>query len=310
MPATSLVIDTDTASDDAIALIIAARSAATVRAITVVGGNVPLPQAVRNAQVTLEIVGLSGVPLHRGLPHPLLRPLETAQEAHGEDGMSGVPFPEPSYPVAEAHAVAALLDIAAHEPGRHHLVTLGPLSNIAAALFIDPDLLTRFTRTTMMIGAADNRGNIAPTGEFNAWVDPEAAAVVFAAPGRKEMVGWDASRQYAVITPEDEAHLRTLGPLGVLTADVNGVYRDFCREVTGVPGYDLPDPLAMAVALHPELVTERQHLHMTVATDAVTRGQTFPDRRPASPPPNLEVITAVDSDAFKQVLFTSVGDEP
>ena len=169
----SLVIDTDTGSDDAVALLMAARSSQVeIRAVTTVAGNVPLAQATRNALVTLELAGAVDVPVHEGLAKPLLRELSTAQFVHGEDGMSGVPLPPPSATPASGHAVDLLRRVAAEQPGRHVLVTLGPLSNIAAAILVQPDLLTRFTAVVAMAGAFDGVGNVHPVGEFNVWADP------------------------------------------------------------------------------------------------------------------------------------------
>ncbi|MEN8114675.1 MAG: nucleoside hydrolase, partial [Actinomycetota bacterium] len=139
----SLVIDTDTASDDAVALLLALRApGAEVRAVTVVAGNVPLEFAVRNAIVTLDLCDAGGVPVHVGAAGPAGRPLETAQFVHGHDGMAGVPLPDPSRAPSRQGAVEALVEIAASEPGVHDLVALGPLTNIAAALDHDAGFLT------------------------------------------------------------------------------------------------------------------------------------------------------------------------
>jgi purine nucleosidase len=301
----SIVIDTDTASDDAIALVLAVREPSVdVRAVTVVAGNVPLDLAVRNAIVTLDLAGGSEIPLHAGRDRPLVRPLDTAQFVHGEDGMGGASLPEPSRPPTSDDAVGALLEIAAHEAGRHDLVTLGPLTNIAAALERDPEFLTRFGHVYLMAGSPDGVGNVDALGEYNVWADPEAATAVFAAPGAKTMIGWNISRTFAVMDDEEQAALAAVGPLGRFAIDINGDVEQYCLD-TGLAGFDLPDPIAMAVALDDSIVVEATDEWLVVGLDGPTRGCTIPDRRFGRPDPNIRVLWSVDEAAFKQRLFTA-----
>ncbi len=305
----SMVIDTDTASDDAVAILLALRHPdVSVRALTIVGGNVPLEYGIRNAAITLEMSGSGRVPIHPGCEKPLVRRLETAQHVHGVDGMSGAALAPPSLRPQAPHAVLALLEIAGDEPGRHDLVTLGPLTNVATALSVDPALLTRFRHTYMMLGAADGRGNVSPTGEYNAWADPEAAEIVLKAPGFKTMVGWDVSRQHAVITPSEDRRLRGLGRLGAFAADINRSVFAFATEISGTPGYDLPDPVTMAVAIDPSLITEHDERHLAVSMDHATRGLTFADFRRPLRSANTRVVTAVDGPRFKEMLYAALTE--
>jgi purine nucleosidase len=159
-----LVIDTDTASDDAVALMLAlAEPGVTVDAITVVAGNVPLPQAVRNAIVTCDVMGRPDVPVLAGRPGPIMRSLDTAQDVHGANGMGDVVLPEPSRAPSDEHAVTALVRLANEAPGTRTLVTLGPLSNLATALLLDPDLLGKWAHVWCMYGVADAAGNASPS---------------------------------------------------------------------------------------------------------------------------------------------------
>ena len=179
MPDLRLLIDTDTASDDAVALLLAARHpGATIDAVTTVAGNVPLDLATRNALLTLELAGAGGLPVHRGCDRPLLRPPETAQHVHGLDGMSDAPLPEPAGAATGEHAVDAILRMAREQDRKLTLVTLGPLTNLAAALVRDRGLFGRFRHTYCMAGAADACGNISPGAEFTAWADPEAGQLL------------------------------------------------------------------------------------------------------------------------------------
>lgn len=299
----SLVIDTDTGSDDAVALLLAARHPdVSIRAVTTVAGNVPLPLATRNAIVTLDICGASGVPLREGLAEPLVRPLETAQNVHGENGMGGVSLPPPSRSPDPGHAVDLLRRIVAEEPGEHTLVTLGPLSNIATAILLEPRLLEGFAGVYLMAGAFDGIGNVDLVGEFNVWADPEAAQIVLDAPGAKTFVGWDQSWRYAVMTAAEQAALRAVGPLGAFVVDINADVDAFAREVTGLDGYDLPDPITVAIAIDPSLALETETVHVRVALDAVARGGTLIDRRPVAPAPNCTIVTRSDEAGFKRML--------
>lgn len=307
----SLVIDTDTASDDAVALVIALRTPGVrVRAVTTVAGNVPVDQGTRNALITLDLAGGHDVPVYVGLGSPLLRPLETAQFVHGQDGMGGATLPEPTRGADAGHAVDVLRQIAADEPGEHVLVTLGPLSNIAAALLIDPDLLTKFEHTYLMLGAFDGVGNVHAVGEYNAWADPEAAAIVMAAPGHKTCIGWDVSRRYAVVHPADQEALVAAGPLGRFSVDINRSVDDFCRTVSGLDGYDLPDPVAMAVAIDPSIVVRSAAQHVTVGRDEAGRGGTFVDHRLGAAAANTVVASEVDPARFMAMLLAACrGDD-
>ncbi|GAA2872902.1 nucleoside hydrolase [Nonomuraea rubra] len=280
-----------------------------VLAVTTVAGNVPLATATRNALITLEMAGQAGVPVHPGCDRPLTRPPSTAQHVHGLDGMGDVGLPEPARGPAEGHAVDVLLSLPRRHPGELTLVTLGPLTNLAAALLRDRELLTRFRHVYCMAGAADMRGNVSPTAEFNVWADPEAARVVLqaATPDRVTWIGWDVSRKYAVMTPDDQRHLESLGtPLAAFAHRINRTVADWARNVTGLAGYDLPDPVAMAVALRPELVLGSEQAHVDVAVGDETRGQLVIDRRRSAPPPNLTLVRRVDEQGFKQLLFDAL----
>ncbi len=303
-----LVIDTDTASDDAVALVMALMHPnVCVEAITVVAGNVPLPAAVNNALLTIERSIAAGrsasVPVYAGLDGPRNRPLETAQYVHGDDGMGDIGLPLAVTVPAGNDAVDQLLTLPGRSDAPLTLVTLGPLSNVAAALERDPLLLTRYEHTVMMAGAPDLMGNVNEHGEFNVWCDPEAADSVCAAPGRKTLVGWNISRQYAVMTPHDQAHVRTLGPLGEFVHTINRVVDEYARS-TGLAGYDLPDPIAMAIAIDPTIATRvtQQAIHITIE-GADDRGASVPTNN--SPRPMMAIVWEADESAFKRQLFAA-----
>ncbi len=304
----TLIIDTDTASDDAVALVLAARDEnVAIRAVTVVAGNVPLEYAVRNAIITLDLCNHAHVPVYAGRSGPLIRPLETAQFVHGEDGMGGAVLPPPSRSEESRDAVDALLEISARESGQHDLITLGPLTNIAAALDVDPGFLTRFGHVFLMAGAPDAVGNMTALGEYNVWADPEAAAVVLAADGAKTLIGWNISRKHAVLTPAEQGDLRTRGRLGAFAVEINSAVNQYALA-TGLSGFDLPDPVAMAVALDDEIILEATDEWLVVGLDEPTRGCTIPDRRFDRTRPNTRVVWRIDESAFKRRLFDACAD--
>jgi purine nucleosidase len=310
----SIVIDTDTASDDAVAILLAvAEPDVEVRAITVVAGNVPLDLAVRNALVTLDITGAPSIEVFAGRGAPLTRPLDTAQFVHGDDGMGGAHLPTTARTAMPEGGVDALVRIAREEPGRHDLLTLGPLTNVAAALAIEPGLLTGFGHTYLMAGSPDGVGNVNALGEYNVWADPEAATAVFAAPGAKTMIGWNISRHFAVITPGDQDTLAACGPVGEFVVEINRDVDAYARA-TGLAGFDLPDSIAMAIALDDTLILDATDEHLVVGADGPTRGCTLPDRRividPVPTAPPIRVVWAADEDRFKQRLFAACRHLP
>lgn len=267
-----MIIDTDTASDDAVAVLMALMNPDVhVEALMIVAGNVPLDLGVNNALVTVNscvAAGGQSAPVYAGSGSPLHRALETAQFVHGEDGMGDIGLAKATTAAEPEDAIDQLLSRASAEPGEITLVTLGPLTNIARALRSDPLLLTKFKHTYMMAGAPDDVGNVNRLGEFNVWCDPEAASQVFAAPGDKTMIGWNISRLFAVMTPADQDLLPSLGPLGSFVQVINGVVNDYAVS-NGLAGYDLPDPIAMSIAIDPSIATMNSVEFIRVHTDGL-----------------------------------------
>jgi purine nucleosidase len=303
------LIDTDTGSDDAVALVMALKHPAiAIEAITIVAGNVPLLQGAQNALYTVALCGTT-VPVYLGAARPLLRPLETAQNVHGQDGMGDIGLPLQGRVPASGHAVDVILSTIHRHAGELTLVTLGPLTNIALALLRDPSIAAKVKRCVVMGGIGYGHGNVTPVAEFNIWVDPEAAKIVFDSGLLIEMVGWDMSYQYATFGPDDSAHLRRIGtPLAEFCVDIQSVLNNFALSETHLAGYDLPDPLAMAIALDPSVATKVTPLFVDVETNStLCRGQTVVDTlNLLKRPPNVSVVQAVDRDLFVALLHQSV----
>ncbi|MEJ2320709.1 MAG: nucleoside hydrolase [Gemmatimonadales bacterium] len=317
----AMLIDTDTASDDAVALIMAARWAdVQIEAVTIVAGNVPVDQGVRNALYTLELCG-SDAPVHRGSAEPLRRSLVTAQFFHGGDGLGDRGYPPPRRGAAAEGAVEAIVRTARENPGLL-LVTLGPLTNLARALEIAPDLASLVGRCVVMGGAACTVGNVTPAAEFNLWVDPDAARIVFESGLPIEMVGWELCRQEANLDDADMAHVRSFdNPLALFAIDCNAVALEANRRQSGDPGLGLPDPIAMAIALDPSVCTRRSAHRVLLETESeLTRGMTVVDALEIHDyphnekvwghlaRPNVVVCWEIDVPAWKAMLFRSLRD--
>jgi purine nucleosidase len=303
----TFIIDTDTASDDAVALVMALRHPdVEVAAITVVAGNVPLDEAVQNAMYTVELCGREGtVPVYAGRAEPLSRALRTAQFVHGQDGMGDIGLPLTGRVPAPGNAVDVLVDeITRRPPGSVTLVTLGPLTNVALAIQRDPSIATRLREIVTMGGTGDAVGNITAAAEFNMWVDPEAAAIVFSAGARLVMVGWDISRKYAVIDAEEAVRLRELGSFGAFAVDIQATLTDFVKAETHLAGFDLPDPIAMAVAIEPAIATRVEHLNVRVETvSQIAAGQTVVDHLGVEHlEPNVHVVLEASREGFLDLL--------
>ena len=305
----NFIIDTDTASDDAVALVMALKHPdIDVRAITVVAGNVPLPQAVQNALYTVELCG-ARAPVYAGCAKPLLRPLETAQEVHGDDGMGDIGLPLAGRAPAAGHAADVLRERITEQAGDITLVTLGPLTNVALALLREPELAQMVSRCYIMGGIGSGHGNVTPLAEFNIWVDPEAARIVCESGMKITMVGWDISWKYATFDARQADEIRRIGtPLAEFVVDIQAILTAFAQAETGLAGFDLPDPITMAAAIEPAICQYRDY-HVDVTTgDGLARGLTVVDVLGVTgEPKQIRVATRADREAFVEMLKRSVS---
>jgi purine nucleosidase len=303
------LIDTDTASDDAVALVMALTYPdVQVEAITAVSGNVHVDQAVQNALYTVEICDKK-VQVYRGAEKPINRSLKTADYVHGRDGMGDIGLPLSGRTPAEGHAVTKIIETINHFPGNITLVTLGPLTNLALALLQDPSIASKIKECITMGGTGHGHGNVTPVAEYNIWVDPEAAKVVFESAIPLKMVGWDASIAYATFNSQEMEKLRNIGtPLAKFCVDIQKALNKFAVEKMKLEGFDLPDPLAMAVALDPSVATRTKSLYVAIETDSeLCRGQTVVDHLAVTKhEPNAEVILEASRKKFLHILHDAV----
>jgi len=270
-----VIIDTDPGVDDALALLLAMRSPELkIEAITPVAGNVPLELTLPNALRLVEIAGRTDIPVAVGARVPLVRRLVTAQYAHGENGLGGAVFPEPTTkPVAEP-APEFIRHIVRKYPHEVTLITLGPLTNVATALNSDPELAGLIRGLTMMGGSLSG-GNITPAAEFNIYVDPEAARIVFQSGIPITMVGLDVTRK----TSLTDDHVRTLeaaqNPAAQAAAKIGRNAINHNRERGFLVGPNMHDSLAVASFLDPTILKWQEYYVDVETTGEMTAGETL-----------------------------------
>src|SRR5438105_5958157 len=270
-----VVIDTAPGVDDALALLVAMRSPELrIEAITPVARNVPLELTLPNALRMVEIAGRTDIPVAVGAKTPLLRRLVTAAYAHGENGLGGAVFPEPKIkPVAEP-AAKFISQIVRKYPGEVTLITIGPLTNIATALNMDSEL-AGMVRSLVMMGGSLSGGNITPAAEFNVYVDPEAARIVFQSGVPITMVGLDVTRK----TSLTDEHVKTLeagqNPVSQAAAKIARNAINHNREQGFLVGPNMHDSLAVAGFLDPSLLKFKDYYIDVETTGELTAGETL-----------------------------------
>jgi len=307
-----ILVDTDTASDDAVALLMALREPEIkVEAITVVAGNCPLDTCVKNALIAIERARTYIPPLYAGMSGPLLRKLFTAESVHGKDGMGDMNLPAPAHQKQPDHAVDALICTARQYQGELEIITLGPLTNLAMAILREPRLAEWIKRVYIMGGAGLGPGNITPVAEFNFFVDAEAAHIVMDSKLQKTVVGWDVCMAKTFISRSDIEHLNSLGELGQFAVRCNATLVEFNKQ-WGKDGFDLPDPTTVAAALYPEMITRQFDAYSYVEFKSErTYGQFVIDSlRLTSESPNARIIAEIDAEMFKSKLFHLLSEKP
>ncbi len=275
----AFLIDTDTASDDAVALIMALRAPdVAVQAITTVAGNVSVEQATTNALYVVELCG-ADVPVYAGADKPLLRTYQNATWFHGRDGLGDHGYPAPHRSAGRLHAADAIIETVEANPGLV-MVTLAPLTNLALALAKKPSIAGKVGRCVIMGGAPCCEGNVTPAAEYNVWVDPESARMVARSGIPVELIGWHLSRGDAVLSDRDIAAVEELKtPLAHFAIECNSHARSAYKIQTGEDGISLPDPVAMCLAIDPSIGTcWSEHFLDVEVQSELTRGMTVVDR--------------------------------
>ena len=306
MPPRKIIIDTDPGQDDAVAILLALASPldVTVLGITAVAGNVPLALTAGNARIICELAGRTDIPVFAGCAAPLVRTLVTAEHVHGKTGMDGPQMDAPTMPLQDRHAVDFIIETLRTEPpGTVTLCPLGPLTNIATAFRDAPDIIPRVQEIVLMGGAYFQVGNITPAAEFNIYVDPEAAQIVFRAGIKLTIMPLDVTHK--VLTTA--ARVQAFRDLGTRVGDMVAAWTDFFErfdiEKYGSGGAPLHDPCVIAYLIDPALFSGRQvNVEVETVSD-LTLGMTVADwwgvtKRPR----NALFIGDVDADGFFALL--------
>jgi inosine-uridine nucleoside N-ribohydrolase len=304
---TKIVIDCDPGHDDAIAILLALASPEVeLIGVTTVAGNQTLDKTTRNALVTLDVGGRPDIPVAAGADAPLQRNLRTAAHVHGETGLDGPELPEPSAEPVAGHAADFLAELI--EPGTV-LVPTAPLTNIALLLERYPDMRERIDRIVWM-GGAIGEGNVTPAAEFNAFVDPEAAAAVFASGVPITMVGLDVTHK-ALFTRAHAEQLRVAGRAGRFVAELSDFFQRFHERSYGFEGSPIHDAMAVAHVIDRTLVTTRR-VNVAVETRSeLCDGRTLVDLRGVTRrAENADVGVDVDAKRFLELLVSRIGSLP
>ena len=307
---TPIIIDTDPGQDDAVAILLALASPELeVLGITAVAGNVPLEKTARNVRMVLELAGRIDVPVHAGAAKPLVRPLRTAEHVHGREGLDGPVLPDPEMPLAGEDAAGFIIDTLLSRPaGSVTLCPIGPLTNIATALQRAPQIAERIARIVLMGGAYFEVGNITPAAEFNIYVDPEAAQIVFKSGVPITVLPLDVTHKVLVTRDRVEA-FRALGtPVGQAVAEWVEFFERFDVNKYGSEGAPLHDPCVIAWLLAPELFSGRK-INVEIETvSELTRGMTVADWWGVTDrEPNALFIGDVDADGFFKLLTERIA---
>lgn len=279
-----------------------------VLAITAVAGNVPLDLTVRNSLILVELAGREDVPVYRGSVRPMVKELVTAEYVHGPTGLDGADLPPPTLEESPGHAVDRIVELVNSSNRPVTLCTLGPMTNLALALVRDPGIAGNIEQIVMMGGGFFEGGNTTPAAEFNIYVDPHAAHVVFTSGIPIVMMPLDVTHK-ALITPNRLEQFSALGTAaGDAVAGMLGFYDRWDMEKYGLPGAPLHDPTVIAYLLQPDLFEGR---NVSVEIDIApgpTLGMTVIDWWGVTDdPPNALVINDIDADGFFDLLAGRIG---
>ena len=305
-----IIIDTDPGQDDAVAILLAlASQELEVLGITAVAGNVPLALTELNSRILCDLAERQDIPVFAGCDRPLARDLVTAEEVHGKTGLDGMDLFDPATPLQDKHAVDYILDtLAEHEAGSITLCPLGPLTNIGLALQRNPDIVRRTREIVLMGGAYFEVGNVTPAAEFNIYVDPEAAKLVFESGIKITVLPLDATHQ-ALTTPGRIEAIRAIGNrAGIAIAGMTSFYERFDQRKYKKGGAPLHDPCVIAYLLDPEIFSGR-YVNVEIEIEsALTRGMTVADWWDVTDrQANATFIGQTDADRFFTLLTERIA---
>ena len=309
--ARKIIIDTDPGQDDAVAILLALASPELkVIGITVVAGNVPLPLTELNTRKVVELAGSPDIPIFAGCSEPIDRKLVTAEHVHGHTGLDGPVLPDPSIKLQSKHAVDYLIETLRYTADVT-LCPLGPLTNIATALQRAPEIVTNIREIILMGGGYFEGGNITPAAEFNIYVDPTAADIVFRSGVPITVLPLDVTHQVLVTPPRVEALRSLSNNAGPAVAEFTDFFERYDKEKYGSEGAPLHDPTVIAYLLDSALF-EGRHINVTIETKSrLTLGATVADWwRVTDRPRNAIWVRNVDVDGFFKLLTDRIATLP
>jgi purine nucleosidase len=306
-----IIIDTDPGQDDAVAILLALASPEDIEVlgITAVAGNVPLPLTERNARIICELAGRPDMGVYAGCDRPLSRALVTAEYVHGKTGLDGPQLPDPVMPLQTEHAVDFIIRTLRAEPaGTVTLCPLGPLTNIAMAFRMAPDIVGRVQEVVLMGGAYFEVGNVTPAAEFNIYVDPQAADIVFRSGVPLVVMPLDVTHK-ALTNRARVTAFRGMGTEpGRMVAEWTDFFERFDMQKYGSEGAPLHDPTVIAYLIRPELFTGR-HINVEIEVQSeLTMGMTVADWWGVTGrAPNAMFMGGIDAEGFFALLSERIG---
>ncbi|MFU8897313.1 MAG: nucleoside hydrolase [Roseinatronobacter sp.] len=310
MSARKIIIDTDPGQDDAVAILLALASPEVeLLGISCVAGNVPLALTAKNARIVCELAGRPEMRVFAGCDRPIARPLVTAEHVHGKTGLDGIDLPDPTMPLQDQHSVDFIIEtLRTEDAGTVTLCPIGPLTNIATAMERAPDIIPRIQEIVLMGGAYFEVGNITPTAEFNIYVDPEAAKIVFGAGVPLTVMPLDVTHKALTTRARVEAFRALPGRVGPAVASWTDFFERYDKEKYGSEGAPLHDPCTIAYLIQPELFSGR-HINVEIETGSeLTLGMTVADWwRVTKRPANAQFIGDLDADGFFALLTERLG---
>ena len=297
-----VIFDTDTASDDTIALLLSLEFF-DLKGVTVVAGNVKYENEINNALFTLEYFGYSHVPVFLGASRPIRGIWRTVEEVHGEKGMGRLDIPKPSKKPENIFASDAIIELSKKYNGELEILAVSPLTNLALAYLKDPSIVKRIKKVWIM-GGAFTRGNTTEIAEFNFWVDPEAAEIVLKSGFDITIIPWEIAEEAATITDDEWSRISSMGTRrSNFFIKVNEVLREYSKS-TGSKGSVHPDSLTVAIAYDNSIVLESVKKRVDVEVCGKSRGAMLVDWYDMTKSDiKAEIVTKADSSKFKKYLF-------
>ena len=299
-----IIIDTDPGVDDALALLLALASPEIqLEALTTTQGNVTVEKATHNAFAVLELGHAGHIPVARGSVFPLVQPLRASAHVHGESGLGNAQLPEPQAKLVPQHAVDYLIRRVLDEPGEISIFPIGPLTNIAMAIRKEPRVATAVKELVIMGGAILEHGNITPQAEFNIFVDPHAAHIVFHSGIPITLIPLDVTHKCLLLREHVDRLMKIPSPISTFVRDVFEVYIKFSSDL-GFSGCALHDPLTLATMIAPELLTLKEYYVDVDISGGVSMGKTFADiLHTTKKPANMKVAMHVRGDDFIELFL-------